>query len=44
MRKTWNIRRWNCINQTYSSKDNFFLKLTRNISRQQYRNNMFWLS
>jgi len=32
--KTWNRRRWNCINHTYSSKKSFSLKFIRNKSRQ----------
>jgi hypothetical protein len=39
--KTWNMRRYNCINQTYSNKNIFFPKLTRNKSRQQERINSF---
>jgi len=40
-RKTWIMRRWDCINQTYSNKDNFVLKLTRNRSREQERTSSF---
>lgn len=29
-RNTWNIRKRNCINQNYSSKNTFTQKLTRN--------------
>ena len=40
-RQTWNMRRWNCINQTYSSKNSFTPKLTKNWSRQRERMNSF---
>ena len=41
MRKNWNMRRWSCINQTYSSKNNFSPKHIRNISKQQERTSNF---
>lgn len=35
LRQTWSMRRWNCINQTYNSKNNFASRLTKNWSRWQ---------
>jgi len=41
IRKTWNMRRWNWIDQIYSNKNNFSPKHTGNKSRQQERTSSF---